>query len=503
MRPIRGAGAGDEDHGREAFLLDGYLDAPGDGPPSGLDPAVAAVVDRLRGLGTDEWDRLAPYRPPHRPWRRDLALAAAAVVVAIGLLFGLTAGGGPTGTTAARGARWRMTSLLSQASWNLGSTAVPSETITCPSSSQCLAASASSAVVEQSGDGGHTFTPTSLPNSSTITTSVSCPTPLVCLAGGLAPASGLTGVPAISASVLAGGNATAGGTGGSPLPTTGFGVPADPVDGTGTPILLGTVDGGGTWSPQVMPSQVSQVVDVVCTSQSNCAVVVDLVDGSSAVLVTGNGGQTWSSSGPLSTGFAPAVHQGLACRHRSCVLVGTDNSVTPATAYTFSSDDGGQTWSSGAALVGMAAATAVQCPVSHVCIAIGQAPAPAGTDAAYGPGVVLTSDDAGTTWSTATGNGLPAANLYTLACTTKSQCWVGGALTDSPVDTGYAMVAGTNDGGADFTVASLPATDPTGNALDYDAVLSLSCVHGGCVALAVLSTEDTGSSGAQVVLANP
>ena len=97
---------------------------------------------------------------------------------------------------------------------------------------------------------------------------------------------------------------------------------------------------------------------------------------------------------------------------------------------------------------------------------------------------------------------MPAANLYTLACIGRSVCSVGGALTGSPIDTGYALLAGTTDAGADFTVDSLPATDPSGAALDYDAVLSLSCPDDGCFALATLSSGATGTAGSQAVLSS-
>jgi photosystem II stability/assembly factor-like uncharacterized protein len=242
------------------------------------------------------------------------------------------------------------------------------------------------------------------------------------------------------------------------------------------------------------------VVDVSCSSASDCAVAVDLVDGTSAVIVTSDGGQTWNSNGPLANGVVPTVHQGLTCVHQTCVLAGAD-AKTPPDAVTLTSDDGGLTWSSGVVLDGVGVADGVQCPTAHRCVVIGQAPAGSGSGATYGPGVVLTSEDAGATWSPAAATGLPAANLYGLACAGPTDCWIGGALTDGPIDTGYALLASTDDGGATFTVDSLPATDGSGNALDFDAVLSLSCVHDSCVALAPLSSG--AGSGAQAVLATP
>jgi photosystem II stability/assembly factor-like uncharacterized protein len=241
------------------------------------------------------------------------------------------------------------------------------------------------------------------------------------------------------------------------------------------------------------------VADVACVSPAACAAAVDLADGTSVVLVTGDGGQTWSSSGPLPSGFVPAVHQGLVCALQACVLVGGDDS-TPPVPMALTSADGGLTWSAGTPLHGLAVVDAVQCPTVHRCIAAGQSPAPDGSGSSYGPALVLTSGDGGRTWSATAATGLPAAIVYSLSCSSRSRCAVGGALSDAPVDTGYAMVARTTDGGSNFSVASLPAADGAGHALDYDAVLSLTCNPGTCVALAALSSATAGSARAQAVL---
>ncbi len=537
-----------DDAGDQSDALDRYLDDPGAAARRSLEPSRADVVDALRSIGAAEWDRVAPIAAPRRPWRRDVVVAAAAVVVALGLLFGLTYGGGGPSNPGATGAgtAWHLSSLIGQANWRVA-TALPSESVTCPTPDRCYASDATSNTVEVSADGAQTFSSSTLPSSSTITTGLSCPDPLECWAGGMAPPTDVTDVPAISGTAIGGGNATTGGSGGSPPSGSGAGVQANPVDGTDTPILLGTVDGGGTWNALVMPSGVSQVADVDCTDPSTCVVAADLTGGGSAIVLTSDGGTTWTAGGTLPSDFQPAVHQGLSCDGNSCVLVGADMSATPPTPVSSSSMDGGATWSASSPLGSLAVVQAVTCPTDRRCLAIGQVAAGGGATASsgssastgssssttgsstigstgssttgstvstgasgsdgattpYGPGAIVVSRDGGQTWRDAAGAGLPAATLFAVSCRNARQCTVGGALTAQPLVTGDGFIAATDDGGASFSVASLPAQDGDGHGLGYDAVLSLSCPRDTCVALAALAAGPGVTSGTQAVLATP
>lgn len=455
--------------------LDRYLDAgAGAERPAGLDPALADLVDRLRALTPAEWDRVAPA-PPARPQRvgahrrptgREVLIGVAAALAVVGLLTGVAAlrGARPTSLTPTA-ARWRLAGLLDQRAWQVGPDAIPSETITCPTAQRCYTADPAASVVERTTDGGADWSPSTLPQSSTITTGLACPTPLDCLAGGLTPSTG-------------GGPASTGGASGDPaLPSADGGASTAPVDGAGTPIVLGTVDGGASWTVTPLPSAVTQVVDMACTSASDCVAAADTSGdpAGAAVFVTTDGGATWSPGGALPPGFLPAVDQGLACAASSCVMVGATVS-GPAAPGALVSADGGASWSASPLPPQVALVTAVACPMPGSCLAVGQTAA-SGTGHPYGPGVVVTSADGGDTWNRSSALGLAPADVASLSCTSNADCWVAGTLLGPPSPTGYGVVASTSDGGSTWTQESLPS------GADYDAVLSISCPST-CVALA-------------------
>jgi photosystem II stability/assembly factor-like uncharacterized protein len=83
---------------------------------------------------------------------------------------------------------------------------------------------------------------------------------------------------------------------------------------TKTPVL-GTTNGGKTWTAQPTPALEVELTAVDCPSTQSCQAV-----GGGQSLTTANGGQTW---GTQATPSAVAVFSGVACPFTtSCIGVG-------------------------------------------------------------------------------------------------------------------------------------------------------------------------------------
>ncbi|HEX3946235.1 MAG TPA: hypothetical protein VHW47_00960, partial [Acidimicrobiales bacterium] len=309
----------------ELRALDAFLDALAASTPEpvpaamSVDPALAATARRLDRLPAAIWESAAPlYQPPapvieidrrpdgsrRRPGRspaRQLgrplaavawAAAAAAVVVVLAVVGINTFSGQPptrpvTGVSAVP-ATWRLAGFIDQAAWQATPSGALSSSVgvTCPAAGTCYAdnpgSGQGSAVVEVTTDGGTTWTGSVLPAGSWVTSNLACPTVGWCLAAGDA------GVPAGSASPLA-----------------------------GTPSTFVTTDGGTTWLVQRIPGVV-QPVAATCSSPGSCVVAglgtptVADPEGPPVAVRTVDGGGSWSVAA-LPGSFAPARLNGLSC----------------------------------------------------------------------------------------------------------------------------------------------------------------------------------------------
>ena len=279
------------------------------------------------------------------------------------------------------------------------------------------------------------------------------------------------------------------------------------VNSAGSPIFLETTDTGATWQQEAGPSGLGASVGtrLVCSSATTCLGVTggggpttatsSLVTANAQspfAFTTHNAGVTWTTSS-LPSGFVPGD---LQCSSpEDCVASGggVPGIASQGTGFTYTSN-GGVTWTatnapSSSTFVGQ---RRLSCSSSSTCLSDVDGPG-AGTSP------LLSSSDAGATWTTQSETGLPQGFVTTLSCTTGTMCWAGGVENSNPEVSAVSLgapgfVASTSDGGATWQSSSLP----TG----VGAVMELSCPSStACFALAVSQGQTAGTTAGFEILA--
>jgi photosystem II stability/assembly factor-like uncharacterized protein len=184
---------------------------------------------------------------------------------------------------------------------------------------------------------------------------------------------------------------------------TGQSPPADATTAAqfkGTASAIYSTDDGATWSVGTAPAQGAVTGSLSCVDAQHCMAIEqnDVTDPvHSIIITTSDGGQTWTAS----TSTTPAADGlvSISCDSvTSCTVTGEalapDATETSGNAggIILSTDDGGQTWTSGTLpTVGPATVQfvgALACPGSGGCVALAWA---ATYPAAAGQGVVLSN----------------------------------------------------------------------------------------------------------------
>jgi photosystem II stability/assembly factor-like uncharacterized protein len=280
------------------------------------------------------------------------------------------------------------------------------------------------------------------------------------------------------------------------------------IDPSGNATFLETTDGGGTWASLAGPSQLTSSIGVTvltCTTAESCVVVTsDPADQSGAALafVTNDGGAAWTDS-ILPTDFVPT---GLQCVSAElCIASGFSqspdgSSTIPPGNVLYSSDDGA-TWAAASVPPGLGPLGRVSCADSTECVA-----GFFGDDGSSSE--ILTSTDAGQSWSKVDASGLPAAFVTGLSCPTAAECWAAGMVrVASGVSDGSGgpivvklgpgaegMVALSSDGGQTWQDQQLPH--------GVLMVLDITCPSATkCYALALQSSTTSESPASFVLLA--
>jgi len=205
------------------------------------------------------------------------------------------------------------------------------------------------------------------------------------------------------------------------------------------PAMLATTDGGSTWTLQSLPSLVAQVVAISCVGPSNC---VALSDAATVVaLDTTDGGATWAAA--TLRAATPYIFNGISCPSPSqCWAVGADTDTNSGVVVATS--DGGKTWTTENLPSGVPVLQGISCPSTSECFAVGYVYAAAG--------FVVSTTDAGGTWTAP--NYFTGEMLRGISCPSTSDCWVAG---DSSV---YGIEANktyaTVDGGTTWTSQTFP-----------------------------------------------
>jgi hypothetical protein len=253
--------------------------------------------------------------------------------------------------------------------------------------------------------------------------------------------------------------------------------------------LYVSADGARTWSVLPVPAGITFTSPLACATRDDCAAGGLYYGHQPVYLTTTTGGHAWTVS-PLPTGDGQIVQ--LACatatscrgltRTSSRVLFPGFDWVRPGIEF-IATADGGRHF----AVTPFPAGTSMQalsCPTSAHCVAYGLFTAPDPHDKT-GPdltkGVVLVTDDGGTSWRPGTMPANVGAGAFpAITCTDASHCAMlgyvigpgpqggtmsvdaNGNITETVPDQ-YSVAGFSTDGGLTWTARRLPASIPSPN----------------------------------------
>ncbi len=377
--------------------------------------------------------------------------AALACLLAVGLVTASLAGTTPGRRTVAgsavhqTGTAWRLVSYLSTAgsSWQKLSPSDYEQTfsLVCPSGTTCYAGSIGGQL-EYTHDGGSSWQRATAVGTATSLPQISC-------------------VNAQDCNVLA------------------------EISGRGSTFFT-TTDGGQSWSSEPGPALPAISLEagpgasppglaMSCATTSSCVVIAQAGASSgsySEVFRTSDGGASWSRTAFPHSGSRVFVPSGLSCSGTTCITVGSfglwqSRSGPGGSAQGFrneggaayTSDNGGATWSASSVPPG-AGVMSLTCPDATDCYAMAFT-------------AVYRTTDGGQAWSQVATSGLRSSvsggNFDSISCAASSSCWLAGAgapasrptnsRTQHFVSIAQAkpLLASTADGGATWTVSSVPA----------------------------------------------
>lgn len=235
-------------------------------------------------------------------------------------------------------------------------------------------------------------------------------------------------------------------------PRTCMAVGAVVVGGADQGLVLATTDHGKRWSVVHAPAGATDLVAVACSSPQVCTVVASQGPAYWAAS-TMDDGAVWQHLGPLPGGLAGV--SSLVCTAGGSCLAAGNMPTTPGkgAAAVAVTSDGGMTWTAATMPTGTGPLHDVACPAANDCLAVGSR-SPTTIGVSQGQGEVLASTDGGGTWTT---GAAPASvgDAFGAACPTASRCTVvgtGWTSTNPPGPTG--AVAATTDAGGTWLAGS-------------------------------------------------
>ena len=269
-------------------------------------------------------------------------------------------------------------------------------------------------------------------------------------------------------------------------------------------------DGGHTWQPTVLPTDVATTTLVSCVSTTWCAAGGGLADPSTGdpaagkvmrdpeLLMTTDAGATWTMRAvpfapdveqlpafnglPAETTYWPATVDAVSCTAPGvCDVVGhvldsaQANGLIPDRLVFASTADGGVTWKTATlpelsdengfeAGYGVSVAPDLSCSAPSACIVVASL---RGFNPAQGVVDAWSTSDTGTTWSETRFAGMNAISSN-LSCPSASDCWFGPSSYSTTYPSGALLH--TTDGGRVWSVVPLPDTVPLGPESDAPAV---------------------------------
>jgi photosystem II stability/assembly factor-like uncharacterized protein len=462
-------------------------------------PEAARVLDRLLATGRDtesDVEKLngaitfnpSPKASPGLPQAQDaeagsrrsaavwISLAASIVLIGAVSLSLVVGQNSRSAVSMARG--WRLAGYISQPAWTL-QPAIGSDPsrLSCPSATTCYATGLSApppngvqttppqSVVEVTHDGGVTWRPSFLPAAGVAIASITCPTTETCMLLG------------------------------------------DSWDApSNTDTMFTTANGGQSWTTLPMPGKGGSASLLSCATALECDSLQSAPGPDGLGLryisnVTADGGHSWSSS-PM-----PGTFRGyaLVCRAPShCIAAGnqptaykiTDPTTQRGSAAVVVSSDGGVTWTKSSVPTTGAVIGFVSCPDTLHCMAVANTLGPGH----FASGVLITTDG-GQTWSASPSRSLTKLNLESISCSSDADCWVSGSTLPARRSdwTGtQGVILSTHDGGRIWTSEQVP----TGRGAQIQFIGGIACpTNLQCLALAN-TPSSLSMLGQQVVLSN-
>ncbi len=374
---------------------------------------------------------------------RRVRFATAGMLMIAGLTATLASVAGPGSSPAAASGTpgsWQTEKTYQSTIDNLAA-------VSCPSPSVCTAVGStagggSPGVIVNSTDGGATWTTQSLPTGVGSLNSVSCASTSVCEALGFT----YTSSGAFAVGTTNGGAtwqrqtvpSALGIVGQVSCPTTSECITVGQVccvvgEGGGPATIMRTTDGGATWQTEAVPVGLSDLSSVTCLSVTKCTAVGDTSSLAPAVVTTTDGGTTWQTQAAPG-GIGPL--NAIACPSTTvCITVGSPGPVMSGLAV-FSTSDGGTTWTedplpAGVFGVGVALVD-IACSSPTACTAVGRS-------TLNGPGVVIATNDAGSTWATESAPAAPLV-LEGVSCPFVGVCTAVGETSSGAIIIGQAPI---------------------------------------------------------------
>ena len=249
----------------------------------------------------------------------------------------------------------------------------------------------------------------------------------------------------------------------------------------GAGIVLVTHNGGATWTQASVPAGAFVLTAVQCANLSQCTAVIS--DGTNIWSArTTDFGRTWVQGGTLPAGFSDP--RTITCTAGICVVAGYVPTTTGHGEGAIAlSDDGGQTWVAGTVPSGTGVLQSALCLTALSCVAVGTTSTTV-SDIVPATGLVLASADGGHTW-TPSPSPPPVDDVYGIACPTAKVCAMVGTRWQGQPAVGTGAVARSQNGGVSFIASSSAYVPLTLTALSCPSVTA--CVAAGGDTLARIS----------------
>ena len=365
----------------------------------------------------------------------------------------------------------------SGSSWSvasLPSTVGPLDAVSCPSTTECLATGSlddgAGAAMLVSTDSGSVWSLQTIPSGLSGLNSISCPTASDCFAVGNKLASNFSHVIGVVIATTDAGTSwyeqsvpvsvpdlvlkgiycvTSSDCIAAGYSFTSTSPPAE---------MIGTSDGGSSWSLEEVPAGTEHVDAVVCSSSSEC-----FAAGCGIILGSTDGGSSWQVNYFITTG----TFFDNFCSGAGTCLIATFRSI-------LSASNSAGTWTDATLPSGVGVLSGIDC-VSNICVAVGSQ--------LVGSAVALYSVNGGSSFQEGT---LPSGidNLSSVSCPTSSDCIAVGSSLVSPSSNG--VIVSSTDGGVSWQEDTVPSS--------AGAIDSVSCpTSSECVAVGLASSL-TGSS---------